>query len=70
MGDKFDIRKYHDVVLKHGALPLNILEELVNQWITSESCPLKVDTTVKMVVVPLCWSTFCVFGIDVPILMA
>lgn len=36
LGDKFDIRKYHDVVLKNGALPLNILEELVNQWIIAE----------------------------------
>jgi len=33
LGDQFDIRAFHDVVLKNGALPLNILEEMVNQWI-------------------------------------
>lgn len=29
LGDKFDIRHFHDVVLKNGAVPLPILEELV-----------------------------------------
>jgi uncharacterized protein (DUF885 family)/N-acyl-D-aspartate/D-glutamate deacylase len=33
LGDQFDIREFHDVVLKNGALPLNILEEMVNRWI-------------------------------------
>lgn len=32
--EKFDIRDFHDVVLKSGALPLNILEEQVDQWIS------------------------------------
>jgi uncharacterized protein (DUF885 family) len=34
LGDKFDIRDFHDVVLKDGALPLDILEENVDAWIT------------------------------------
>ena len=34
LGDKFDIRDFHDVVLKDGALPLDILEENVEAWIT------------------------------------
>ena len=29
LGPKFDIRAYHDLVLKHGALPLGVLEENV-----------------------------------------
>lgn len=29
LGSKFDIRKFHDVILKNGSVPLNILEELV-----------------------------------------
>lgn len=31
--DKFDIREFHDVVLKNGALPLSILEEVVKTWV-------------------------------------
>lgn len=37
LGDKFDIREYHEVVLTNGAVPLNILEEMVNEWIESKS---------------------------------
>ncbi|WP_321391591.1 DUF885 domain-containing protein [Emcibacter sp.] len=36
LGDKFDIREYHEVVLKDGALPLAILEEQVDAWIVSK----------------------------------
>ena len=33
LGDKFDIRDFHDVILGSGALPLSTLEQLVNDWI-------------------------------------
>lgn len=33
LGSKFDLRSYHDLVLKNGALPLNLLEENVRAWI-------------------------------------
>jgi uncharacterized protein (DUF885 family) len=36
LGDRFDVRKFHDTVLDQGALPLDILEKQVNAWITSE----------------------------------
>ncbi|WP_442267154.1 DUF885 domain-containing protein [Tenacibaculum sp. ZS6-P6] len=36
LGDKFDIRKFHDVVLTNGPLPLNVLENLVDKYISSE----------------------------------
>ena len=36
LGDKFDIKAFHEVVLGSGSLPLEILEELVTEWLTSE----------------------------------
>ena len=33
LGDKFDIRAFHDTVLGGGALPLTILERRVDDWI-------------------------------------
>jgi uncharacterized protein (DUF885 family) len=36
LGPKFDLRAYHDLVLKNGALPLNLLEENVRAWIRQQ----------------------------------
>lgn len=33
LGDKFDIRGFHDAVLGGGAVPLRVLETMVEQWI-------------------------------------
>jgi uncharacterized protein (DUF885 family) len=33
LGDKFDIREFHDVVLKTAAVPLKILEEAIDEYI-------------------------------------
>jgi uncharacterized protein (DUF885 family) len=33
LGDKFDIRGYHEVVLSNGAVPLSVLEDLVDDWV-------------------------------------
>lgn len=36
LGDKFDLKKFHAVVLKNGSVPLEVLEELVDEYIQSE----------------------------------
>jgi uncharacterized protein (DUF885 family) len=36
LGDRFDIRKFHDAVLEEGPLPLNLLEDHVHQWLARE----------------------------------
>jgi uncharacterized protein (DUF885 family) len=36
LGAKFDLRAYHDLVLKNGALPMNLLEENVRAWIAAQ----------------------------------
>lgn len=36
LGDKFDIKAFHDTVLGGGAVPLSVLERLVDNWIAQE----------------------------------
>ncbi len=33
LGDKFDIREFHDIVLGQGAVPLEVLENQVKDWL-------------------------------------
>ena len=36
LGDKFDIRAFHDEILGGGALPLDVLEQRVDGWIAAQ----------------------------------
>ena len=37
LGDKFDLRNFHDVVLKDGGMPLDLLEAKIDRWIFEEN---------------------------------
>jgi uncharacterized protein (DUF885 family) len=36
LGSSFDIRRFHDMVVGNGSLPLAVLEDMVNEWIVAE----------------------------------
>ena len=33
LGEDFDLRAFHDEILRHGAVPLSVLENIVGEWI-------------------------------------
>jgi uncharacterized protein (DUF885 family) len=37
LGSSFDIRRFHDIVVGNGSLPITVLEETVANWISAEN---------------------------------
>lgn len=37
LGAKFDLRRFHNAVIDQGALPLDVLERVIDEWIAAES---------------------------------
>jgi uncharacterized protein (DUF885 family) len=35
LGDRFDLRAFHDALLGDGPLPLDVLETTMNRWIAA-----------------------------------
>jgi uncharacterized protein (DUF885 family) len=36
LGERFDLRAFHDELLRHGAMPLELLEPRVGAWIDAQ----------------------------------
>jgi uncharacterized protein (DUF885 family) len=36
LGDRFDIKEFHDAVLGHGILPIGVLEQVLEDWIAAQ----------------------------------
>jgi uncharacterized protein (DUF885 family) len=37
LGARFDIRRFHNAVIDQGSLPLDVLERVIDEWITAEA---------------------------------
>jgi uncharacterized protein (DUF885 family) len=33
LGSRFDVREFHDAVLRNGSIPLDVLDQVINRWI-------------------------------------
>jgi uncharacterized protein (DUF885 family) len=47
LGDKFDIRSFHDEVLGAGALPMDVLENRIHQWVANQKASARSPESTK-----------------------
>ena len=36
LGERFDLRRFHNALIDNGALPLSVLEQMIDEWIVGE----------------------------------
>ena len=36
LGDKFDVRQFNEMILMNGAMPLDILREVADEWVAEQ----------------------------------
>ena len=36
LGDQFDLRRFHNALIDNGAVPLDVLEVQIDEWIAAE----------------------------------
>jgi uncharacterized protein (DUF885 family) len=39
LGDRFDLRDFHEVILMNGSMPLAVLGDVVQEWIKTRKAP-------------------------------
>ena len=37
LGERFDLRAFHDEILAYGGIPMNVLDGVVQRWIDSQT---------------------------------
>jgi uncharacterized protein (DUF885 family) len=36
LGARFDLKSFHDTMLANGAVPLSVLERILNEWVAAQ----------------------------------
>ena len=48
LGDKFDIKDFHNKILESGCITLKLFEDRINAWISSKWTHNKIDFILQM----------------------